>query len=136
MKRKIVNCRITDQECGVAKTNKQCDRWFKKNDPGYEHFHSHTRMDRRRTYGFGAGMIWPFKRRKPWFEPATIGPSHVCVAVDSDGRKYTEHAFSFKDDDPWRGATILSQFMVNQLRDRGELPLQVVTTCGRAGTDD
>ena len=52
---------------------------------------------------------------------------HVCVAYDSQGRRYTEHAFAVKGD-PWRGATILTRGVVADLRRRGELPLSTEET--------
>lgn len=48
--------------------------------------------------------------------------THVDLAVDRDGNRYTTHTFGF-DGDPWRGATILTPSVVRRLRECGMLPL-------------
>ncbi len=48
---------------------------------------------------------------------------HLCVAVDRDGRRYTEHTFSAEASDPWRGATILTRGIIRELERDDMLPL-------------
>lgn len=47
---------------------------------------------------------------------------HIDLAVDRDGNRYTTHTFGM-DGDPWRGATILTPGVVEDLRRRDLLPL-------------
>lgn len=53
---------------------------------------------------------------------------HVCVALDANGERYTDHCFAGFGA-PWRGATILLPGAVADLRKRGLLPLTEVSNC-------
>lgn len=55
---------------------------------------------------------------------------HIDLAVDREGNRYTTHVFA-RDDDPWRGARILSPWVVTDLRRRGLLPLTVPESEGQ-----
>jgi hypothetical protein len=57
---------------------------------------------------------------------------HVCLAVDRNGQKYTEHTFA-TDGDPWLGALIITPGHVPSLRKRGLLPLtEIEVACDLA----
>jgi hypothetical protein len=47
--------------------------------------------------------------------------------VDSDGNRYTTEPFGL-DGEPWQGATILSDSVVDRLHSEGRLPLTEVST--------
>lgn len=51
--------------------------------------------------------------------------SHIDLAVDANGHRYTTHTFGFSGD-RWRGATILTPAVIDDLRKRGLLPLTEV----------
>lgn len=52
---------------------------------------------------------------------------HIDLAVDCDGKRYTTHCFA-RDEDPWRGALILTPRVIDGLRSRGLLPLREVVS--------
>lgn len=82
---------------------------------------------RKRRTGLNDGRtfwLWLTGRWERLGVSGTAG-EHIDVAEDRDGNRYTTHAFA-GDDDPWRGALILSPRVVADLRDRGMLPLALV----------
>lgn len=53
--------------------------------------------------------------------------AHICLAVDANGKKYTEHVGAGKGD-PWMGAHILMPHDADRLRAAGLLPLREITS--------